>query len=108
MHTLDNATQAQIVGRLVGDLGEHVAVAVVPDTVQNNRAGSALTGHLLAVRQDGAQYAVWAYSAYPGPGISGARDVNVYWGTYFDVFHYPSAYDAFQAANLALAESVVR
>jgi hypothetical protein len=105
MIMLDQATQTQMIGRLVGDLGNHIAVTVIPDS--EPRAGSALTGYVLAVRTDGREYVTWAYSAYAGPGQTG-RDVNVYWGQTFHVGDDGDAHAVFEAASRDLAARATR
>lgn len=79
--TFDRATPNHVVGRIIGDLGEHIAVAV-----NGNR--------VLAVHRNGAQYAVWTFSgALAGDGIA------TYWGRFFDAVQFEGgAFEAFEAA----------
>jgi hypothetical protein len=55
-YTFDRATPEQITGRRVGDMNDHIVVAVAPDESNPKR------GYLLAVRDDGRQYVVWSYT----------------------------------------------
>ena len=91
--TTDDATPDRITGRLVGDLSEHIAVTVVGDT----RDEVTSEGYLLAVSIDGTQYVTWRYNTMND-------SVVTYWGRYFIVSQYPSAYDAFMAASQDLAK----
>lgn len=68
------ANADRIVGRRVGELGEHIAVAF--------ELSHGSQGYVLAVRHDGAQYAVWA--VVPGPD----RSIVVTGGHYFDAASY--------------------
>jgi hypothetical protein len=62
-YTFERATPGAIVGRVVGDGGNHIAVAVRGE-------------HVLAVRRDGLEYVTWTF---------GYRGDNVvcFWGHYF-------------------------
>lgn len=68
------ANADRIVGRIVGETREHIAVAF--------ELHSGMHGYVLAVRHDGAQYAVWA--VVPGPD----RSVIVTNGRYFEAANY--------------------
>jgi hypothetical protein len=93
MYVPDKATPQGIIGRAVGDLNDHIAVAVVPNEADPK------TGYLLAVRPDGEQYVTWAY------GWNMAEDgVNVWSGNYFLTGHYDSPFDAFEAARANLLD----
>jgi hypothetical protein len=93
-HTFDAATFDRITGRLVGDLSEHIAVTVVGDTTRDEVTSE---GYLLAVSIDGTKYVTWRYNTMND-------SVVTYWGHYFIVSQYPSAYDAFMAASQDLAK----
>ena len=75
MYTFEAADHQQITGRVLHT--GHIAVAT-----QSRGDG---TGYVLAVRPDGAQYAVWTY--YPGEDDT----VCLTWGHYFDAASYRHA-----------------
>lgn len=83
MYTFDRATATSIVGAIIGEQGNHIAVAVKPR--------DAHSGTLLAVRRDGEQYAVWSYVAH-------SAGVDAYGGHYFDSWAYGGAFEAFTMA----------
>lgn len=83
-YTFDKATATQVIGRVVGDRQEHVTIAVKPVSMN--------TGTLLAVRNDGQQYVVWACTRHN-------NGVDVYGAHYYDAWAYGGAYGAFLAAS---------
>lgn len=96
-YTFDPADHQQIVGRVLPTPDHHIAVASM-----NRGDGS---GIVLAVRPDGAQYAVWTY--YAGEN----NRINLVWGHYFDAANYRHAdkfgyghSGAFAAASAYFAE----
>lgn len=92
-YTFEKATPDHIVGRIVGDAGEHIAVAVVPSPKTGR------LGVLLAVSRAGDQYVTWEY------GLNMAETgVYVWWGASFGVAHYESTIAAFDAATASLRE----
>ena len=76
-YTFERATADRIVGCVVGETQEHVAVAFAHH--------SGMQGYVLAVRRDGREYAVWA--VVPGP----EREIVVTAGHYFHAEHYRHA-----------------
>lgn len=92
-YTMDRAfkdtTGPHIIGNLVSEGASHIAVAV-------------LGSHLVAVRRDGMEYAVWTWSVGM-PAGNGEQPVNVMWGHYYLVANYPDAWTAFQAALAKMA-----
>lgn len=78
------ATRGRVIGRVVGEQAEHITVAM-------------LGSHLVAVRDDGEQYAVWTW------GVAPDDTIYVQWGHYYDTAHYPDAYTAFQVALAKMA-----
>jgi hypothetical protein len=81
MYTFDKATPNHVVGRIVGETSQHIAVAV-----HGNR--------VLAVHRNGAQYAVWYFGA-----TMDDSGINVWGGEYFDAVQFEGgAYAAFQTA----------
>lgn len=92
-YTLDRAYRDgsghHIIGNLVGEGDQHIAVAV-------------LGSHLVAVRRDGKEYAVWTYAATL-PDSAGVQSYAMMWGHYYLVANYPDAYTAFQAALAKMA-----
>lgn len=88
MSTFQPVTPSHLIGRLIGDIREHVVITVKGDK-------------LLAVRMDGQQYVVWTWGNQGGY-------INVFWGHYYDVGRpYPDAHAAFTAALTDLENSAL-
>lgn len=83
----ERTVPAQIIGRIVGDQANHIATAIAPGNSQHT---GVITGHLLAVRADGGEYATWSYGAQEGRLVT-------FWGHYFPVYE-DNPYEAFQKA----------
>jgi hypothetical protein len=74
MYTFSAADHTQITGRVLATADHHIAVA------STSRGDG--SGYVLAVRPDGAQYAVWTW--YAGEDSR----VCLTWGHYFDAADY--------------------
>ena len=57
--TFNRATPDHVIGRVVGEAGNHIAVAVMPD--DDGSDSPPKTGYLLAVSRDGSEYVTWRY-----------------------------------------------
>jgi hypothetical protein len=84
VYTFDKATANQVIGCLVGEKLDHIAIAVKPTNTNS--------GTLLAVRRDGQQYVVWSVTKH-------VRGVDVYGGHYYDAWAYGGSHGAFIAAS---------
>jgi hypothetical protein len=90
MYTFDKAVPDHVVGRIVGEGGQFIAVTVIPSPGGKG-------GLLLAVHRNGGEYATFAY------GWNMAEDgVNVWNGEYFSATALGGASEAFQAAVINL------
>jgi hypothetical protein len=88
MYTFDKASYGNIIGRVVGEGGEHIAVTVL--------TGPPGQGFLLAVDSRGHGYVTWAYK------VTEDGSVAVFWGNYFMFTVSGNAGDAFREASADL------